>query len=197
MADTVATPVPISTNPAVPSAINTPTTATATLPPGLPSSTANSTFDPQTLSAAAMPPKTHRSRRHRQPLEPPGDAAHLSTSLTAAPDTDLQQVTTCAEIHHPPATHKRGTASGDIAQRNITPSPASNSQTAWSLRPQSQRHEPSTTTTTTSPTKDEVIPKIFSLLWESYHMHQSGTPVYDILSKLWPTISMLLTAIFA
>ena len=69
--------------------------------------------------------------------------------------------------------------------------------------------QPSTSTFTDSPEvhsinssstsfpKDDLISNIFNLLLEAYRLYQNGSPLLSILTKLWPSVSFLLSSIFA
>ena len=130
----------------------------------------------------------------RRPRRLPGYLAPPSTLTPSDPDPGISYSTIEAEVHqlHSLPSY-RGQGPGRALQHAIPLLPSS----AMPLRPSTPPQapiRPAAGPASPASSMDTVI-SLFTLLWKSYHLHQKGTSVPEILTYLWPTLSMLISSI--
>lgn len=130
----------------------------------------------------------------RRPGRPPGYLAPPSTPTPSDPEPEISYHTTVAEVHqqHSLKSHK-GQRSGRPVQQATSRLPSLPMPPRPSTAPQAPVHPAAGPT---SAAKDNVISSLFTLLWKGYHLYQKGTPVPEILTYLWPTLSTLISSLF-
>ncbi|KAG0723206.1 hypothetical protein GWK47_043125 [Chionoecetes opilio] len=145
----------------------------------------------------STPPPPVRRRNHlRKPRGSSGFLAPPSTPTPSDLDPGFTHVTVEVEVHQPhgsPPHRGQGPGRTFCHAAPLLPSPA------MPPRPPTPPQDPARSAASPSSSAssmDTVISSLFTLLWKGYHLYQKGTPVPDILTYSWPTLSMRISSLF-
>ncbi|KAG0716074.1 hypothetical protein GWK47_010489 [Chionoecetes opilio] len=145
----------------------------------------------------STPPPPVRRRNHlRRPRRPPGYLALPSTPTPSDPDPGFSYSTIEAEVHQPHGSPSHRGQGPGRAFHHATPLLPSPAMPPRPPPPPQAPVCPAAGPTSPASSMDTVLSSLFTLLWKGYHLYQKGTPVPEILTYLWPTLSMLISSLF-
>ncbi|KAG0712503.1 hypothetical protein GWK47_018335 [Chionoecetes opilio] len=139
------------------------------------------------------PPPEHRRRHQHRPRRQSG---YLAPPLTPTPDLDPGFTHSIfeAEVHQPQDSPSRqGQEPGRTYLPPCRPLPPVPLYVPKASHPPQDPVRPAAGLPSSVSSRETVITSLFTLLWKGYHLYQEGTPVPDILTYLWPILSMLIS----
>ena len=143
------------------------------------------------IQDAPIAPTSPPARKLNHPRKPPRrQSGYLPPPTTPTPpdlDNEIHQFVTTAEVHQQQDNTARQGRETHRTSRHTT-----------SLPPQHLQNTPyPPENTPSSPPIENFLSSLFSLLWKGYHLYQKGTSVPNILTALWPTLSILMSTLFS
>ena len=140
------------------------------------------------IQNAPIVPISPPARKVNHPRKPPRrQSGYLPPPTTPTPpdlDNEIYHSVTTAEIHQQQDNTARQGRDTHRTSRHTTFLP-------------SQHHQDSPCPSENTPSSPPMENFLSSLLWKGYHLYQKGTSVPNILTALWPTLSILMSTLFS